>query len=34
MNIFRGVWLAQSVEPPTLDLKIMSSSPNLGMEPT
>ena len=29
-----GAWQAQSVERMTLDLRVMSSSPMLGMEPT
>ena len=28
-----GTWLAQSAEHVTLDLRVMSSSPTLGMEP-
>ena len=31
---FRGTWLAQSVEPETLDLRVMSSSPALGIKIT
>ena len=30
----RGAWLAQSVEWAVLDLRIVSSSPTLGAEPT
>ena len=30
----RGAWLAQSVEPLTLDPRVMSLSPTLGVEPT
>ena len=30
----RAAWLAQSVEHMTLDLRVESSSPKLGMEPT
>lgn len=30
----RGAWLAQSVEHRTLDLRVVSSSPTLGVEPT
>ena len=30
----KGTWLAQSVEHPTLDLWVVSSSPMLGMVPT
>ena len=30
----RGAWLAQSVEHATLDLRVVSSSPTLDMEPT
>jgi len=29
-----GTWLAQSVDHATLDLKVMSLSPTLGVEPT
>ena len=29
-----GAWLAQLVEHATLDLRVVSSSPTLGMEPT
>ena len=29
-----GAWMAQLVEHVTLDLRVMSSSPTLGMEPT
>lgn len=31
---FRGAWLAQLVEHLTLELRILSSSPMLGVEPT
>ena len=31
--IFGGVWLAQSVEPVTLDLRVLSWSLMLGVEP-
>ena len=30
----RGAWLAQSVEPATLDLRAVSSSPMIGIEIT
>ena len=30
----RGAWLAQSTEHMTLNLRVMSSSPTLGVEPT
>ena len=33
-DIFRGAWLAQSEERVTLDLRDVSSSPWLGVEPT
>jgi len=29
-----GVWLAQSAERATLDLRVMSSSPMMGVEPS
>ena len=32
--MFWGAWLAQSGEHATLDLRVVSSSPILGMEPT
>ena len=34
MLLGRGTWLAQSVDLGTLDLRVMSSSPTLGAEPT
>ena len=33
-SALRITWLAQLVEYPTLDLRVMSSSPMLGMEAT
>ena len=33
-NLYRGTWPAQSVEHATLDLRVVSSSLLLGMEPT
>ena len=31
-KIYQGAWLAQSVEHVTLDLRVMCSSPTLGLE--
>ena len=33
-NIFRGVWVAQSVDCETLDLMVVDFSPTLGVEMT
>ena len=33
-TIWRGAWLAQSVEHVTLDLRVVSASPTLGIEIT
>ena len=33
LKSLRGTWLAQSVEHKTLDLKVVRSSPRLGVEP-
>ena len=32
--VLQGTWLAQSVKHATLDLRVMHSSPTLGVEPT
>ena len=33
-NLNRGAWLVQSVEHAILDLRVVSSSPTLGVTPT
>ena len=33
-NVFWGAWLARSVVPVTLDLRVVSSSPTVGVEIT
>lgn len=33
-TLFKGAWLAPSIDRATLDLRSVSPSPNLGVEPT